>query len=104
MSVLLNPGLVDQVRLTGEFDAAACMNCGVCTAICPMGLGLLPRGLFHQVLMGREDALATHTETIFSCLLCRMCEECCPAGVHITENVRTLRRHVNRTRFGLKEA
>jgi Fe-S oxidoreductase len=30
-----------------------------------------------------------------------MCEENCPSGVHIAENVRTLRHHLNRTVFGL---
>jgi heterodisulfide reductase subunit C2 len=40
---------------------------------------------------------------VFSCLLCKMCEENCPAGVHIAENVRTLRHHIVRTGFGLGE-
>jgi heterodisulfide reductase subunit C len=50
-----------------------------------------------------EDKVKEQTESVFSCLLCKMCEENCPAGVHIAENVRTLRHHIVRTRFGLGE-
>jgi heterodisulfide reductase subunit C len=50
-----------------------------------------------------EDRVYAETETVFSCLLCKMCEENCPAGVHIAENVRSLRHHINRTVFGLGE-
>jgi len=50
-----------------------------------------------------EDRVHAATEPVFSCLLCRMCEENCPSGVHIAENVRTLRHHINRAVFGLKE-
>ena len=31
------------------------MNCGVCTATCPLGIDLLPRRLFRYVLLGLED-------------------------------------------------
>lgn len=95
MSAVVAPGLADELRRTGEFDAEACMNCGVCTAECPLGLDVLPRRLFRYVLLGLEDRVRAETETIYSCLLCRLCEESCPAGVHITENVRALRRHLN---------
>ena len=101
MTTTLNPDLTDDVRSIGPFDAAACMNCGVCTAVCPMGIDVLPRKLFHQVLLGMDDHLVEETEAVFSCLLCKMCEVNCPAGVHITENVRTLRRYINHTSFGL---
>ena len=50
--------------------------------------------------LNREHA---EIEPVFSCLLCKMCEENCPSGVHIAENLRTLRHHINRTVFGLKE-
>ena len=77
------------------------MNCGVCTAVCPLGLDLLPRRLFRYVVLGLEDRVLAETETVYSCLLCKACEESCPAGVHITENVRSLRHYLNRTAFGL---
>lgn len=101
MSTIVSAGLAERVREAGAFDAQACMNCGVCTAVCPLGIDLLPRRIFRYVELGMEDRVLAETETVYSCLLCRLCEESCPAGVHITENVRTLRHHLNRTLYGL---
>jgi heterodisulfide reductase subunit C len=95
----LQPGLVDEVRQDASFNASACMNCGVCTAICPMGLDHLPREIFRYVLLGMKDEVLAHQETVFSCLLCKLCEVNCPAGVHITENVRALRHYFDRNVF-----
>jgi heterodisulfide reductase subunit C len=95
----LDPGLVDEVRHGDTFNASACMNCGVCTAICPMGLDHLPREVFRYVLLGMRREVLSHQETVFSCLLCKLCEVNCPAGVHITENVRALRHYFDRTVF-----
>ena len=91
MSTVVDPGLADELRRLGEFDAEACMNCGVCTATCPLDLDLLPRRLFRYVLLGMDERVRAETPSVFACLLCRACEEACPAGVHITENVRILR-------------
>ena len=95
----LQPGLVDEVRQDASFNASACMNCGVCTAICPMSLDHLPREIFRYVLLGMKDEVLAHQETVFSCLLCKLCEVNCPAGVHITENVRALRHYFDRNVF-----
>ena len=96
------PGYVDRVREAGRFDAEACMNCGVCTATCPLGLDVLPRRLFRYVVLGLEDRVRAESESVYSCLLCGLCEENCPAGVHITENVRALRHHLNRSVYGME--
>jgi heterodisulfide reductase subunit C len=101
MTVVLNPELLADVAAVGDFDATACMNCGVCTAVCPMGLSALPRRVFHDVVIGREDEVLAQEEAVYSCLLCRLCEVSCPAGVHITQNVRTLRRYLNHRVHGL---
>jgi len=97
----VKPEFIDEIRTTETFNATACMNCGVCTAICPMGLELLPRQLFRYVVIGVEDKVLENQETIFSCLMCKMCEQNCPAGVRIAENVRTLRSYINRKVFRL---
>jgi heterodisulfide reductase subunit C2 len=97
LSAVVTSVLAERVRAAGSFDAEACMNCGVCTAACPLGLDVLPRRLFRYVELGLEDRVRAEAETVYSCLLCRLCEESCPAGVHITENVRTLRHYLNRS-------
>jgi heterodisulfide reductase subunit C len=99
MSVRLRSDLADRVWNSGELNAAACMNCGVCTATCPMGTEILPRRLFRYVLLGMEDRVLQETETIYSCLLCKLCEVNCPADVHIAENVRALRHFINKQAF-----
>ncbi len=95
---------VDRLAADPGFDARLCMNCGTCTALCPLGIELLPRRLFRYVLLGDEERVLANLETIYSCLLCRLCESNCTAGVHIAENVRTLRAEVNREVLGLAEA
>lgn len=94
MSAVVSRELADRLHELGAFDAEACMNCGVCTATCPLGVDLLPRRLFRYAVLGLEERVRAETETVFSCLLCRACESACPGGVHITENVRVLRRYL----------
>ncbi len=101
MTAVVGAELAEAVGRLGPFDAAACMNCGVCTAVCPMGIAWLPRRLQRAVVLGLEQEVVAATEPVYACLLCRLCEVSCPAGVHITENVRTLRRYLNRRVFGL---
>ena len=91
----------EALRHGNGFDAQACLNCGSCTALCPLGLEMMPRKLFRWALLGAREKVLEHTDTVYSCLLCKMCEENCPAGVHISENVRTLRVYLGREEFHL---
>ena len=95
---------LNQMKLGGDFNASACINCGSCTAVCPLGIELLPRRLFRYVLLGAKDKVLENTTGIYSCLLCKMCEENCPAGVRIAENVRLLRTYINREVYGLSRS
>jgi heterodisulfide reductase subunit C len=93
--------LSERIGKAERFNAFACMNCGVCTAICPMGIDILPRTLFRYMLLGMEDKVFKQREDIFSCLLCRLCESTCPAEVPITENIRFMRYYINKKLFRL---
>ncbi len=93
--------LAARVKETDEFNAEACYHCGTCTALCPMGYEVLPRKLFRDAMLGLEDQVKENIPQIYSCLLCRMCEENCPQDVHIAENVRALRKLINKEEFEL---
>jgi heterodisulfide reductase subunit C len=92
----VNPEFVKDLHLAKDFNAYACINCGSCTALCPMGIDLLPRQLFRYVLMGIEEKVVANITNIFSCLLCKMCEDNCPSDVRIAENVRVLRSYITK--------
>ena len=98
----VNTKFIDEFRKAGDFDATACMNCGTCTGLCPIGLDILPRQLFRYVMLGLEEKVLEQTETVFTCLLCKMCEENCPADVPIAENVRSVRAYINRVVHNLQ--
>ena len=98
----VNAAFLEEFGRTREFHAAACMNCGTCTGLCPIGLDILPRQLFRYVMLGLEEKVLEQTETVFTCLLCKMCEENCPADVPIAENVRSVRAYINRVVHNLQ--
>lgn len=102
MSATLQPDLAERVGMDPSFNPSACMNCGICTAVCPLGLRHLPREVFAYVVLGMEEEVLQHQEEVFSCLLCKLCEVSCPAGVHITENVRALRHYFDRNVFHIE--
>jgi heterodisulfide reductase subunit C len=79
----------------------ACINCGTCTAVCPLPREdvLLPRRILRLAHLGRHEEILERADAVFSCLLCRLCEETCPAGVSIPACVRFLRGYVNRARY-----
>ena len=97
----VNPEFIEKVKVSEQFNAEACMNCGVCCAICPMEIELLPRKIFRYASLGLEEKVLENTQNIYSCLLCKMCEANCPAEVHIAENVRFLRYYLNMNVFKL---
>jgi heterodisulfide reductase subunit C len=101
MMVKVSSELAAKLKESEEFNAEACFHCGTCTALCPLGYEIVPRKLFREVMLGLEDKVKESIPEIYSCLLCRMCEEFCPADVHIAENIRYLRKHFNNVSFNL---
>ncbi len=91
----------ETVAASNEFDAWACLNCGICSAVCPLGIDLMPRKVFRYAVLGLKEEVLEEAETIFQCLLCKLCEENCTANVHIAENVRFLRGYIDQEVYGL---
>jgi len=92
----INTKFAEQFENSGDFNAVACMNCGTCTGLCPIGLDVLPRQLFRYVLLGMEEKVLENIEPVFTCLLCGYCEENCPSGVKIADNILSVRNYFNK--------
>ena len=101
MMAKVSSKLAARLKESEEFNAEACYHCGTCTALCPLGYKIVPRKLFREVMLGLEERVKESIPDIYSCLLCRMCEEYCPAGVHIAGNMRYLRKYLNEKEFKL---
>ena len=100
--IKVSSDLAARMKNMEGFNASACFHCGTCSALCPLGYEVLPRKLFREVMFGLEDKVRASIPQIYSCLLCRMCEVNCPSGVHIAENIRSLRVLINEQEFDLK--
>ncbi len=88
--------------LVAETGVLNCLECGKCTASCPVARRdetFSPRRIIEKAL----DDLAEDIETdrlLWSCLTCRTCEQRCPSGVSYSEFVRGARAEAKR--LGLK--
>ncbi|MCK3685715.1 4Fe-4S dicluster domain-containing protein [Maribellus sp. YY47] len=76
----LNQRLKADVRL--EEGLQACMNCGICTAICPAAefYEYDPRSIAITVQSGNEEKIAAllQSDTIWYCGQCMSCKTRCP--------------------------
>ncbi len=80
----------------GAETISRCMQCGLCTGICPWRL--VPgdtsekfniRRMERMVQMGIEGF--EEEQALFACSTCSMCQSNCPRGVKIIDNVRAMR-------------
>ncbi len=71
----------------------ACIQCGTCSATCPLSIYMdfTPRRVIQLVREGfRNDAL--RSQTIWLCASCYACAVHCPQNIHITDVMYTLKR------------
>jgi heterodisulfide reductase subunit D len=85
--------------------AWACLDCGKCSAVCPITHWetrryASPRTLIEKSILGHTEEMMD--ETLFwSCLICKRCTELCPSDVHFIEFIREARSMArNYDRFG----
>ncbi|MBN1232938.1 MAG: hydrogenase iron-sulfur subunit [Candidatus Coatesbacteria bacterium] len=76
-----------------QTNAEYCLECGVCTGICPMSRinkSFSPRIIVEDCLLSLESEILS-SDIIWTCLTCKTCEEVCPSKVNFTDFIRQLR-------------
>ena len=93
--MLVNPGLLEEVKKYGAFDISACFNCGNCTAVCPLSKedASFPRRLIRAGQVGMEDKLVSAIEP-WHCYYCGECSQTCPREASPGEYMMALRRYL----------
>ena len=74
--------LAAQLLRLADTDVDRCIQCGRCSASCPMGdkMDLLPSRMVWELINGRgEDIMAAKSPWV--CLSCMACQQRCPKGV-----------------------
>ena len=90
-SVVIDDALWEElIALTGG-AAAACYQCGVCTAICPWGLAQEDTFSVRTLMRQAQLGLPTGSDNLWLCTTCAQCEAHCPRGVSIVDVFRGLR-------------
>ena len=89
--IVLNDDAWEQVMAATHGQAAACFQCGVCSATCPWGLvrpePVIIRHLVRQAQLGAPG----WTEALWLCTTCGQCSAQCPRGVDISSVILALR-------------
>ena len=95
MSFQINPDLTINLKKFGIQDAAACFNCGNCTAICELSTGKIPfpRKVIRYLQLGLKDKLAQSPEP-WLCYYCGDCTQTCPRQANPGEVMMGLRRYL----------
>lgn len=92
----VNPEFAVEISKYGAFDFTACMNCGNCTAVCPLAEeenSSFPRVLLRYSLLGMEKEIQT-SNAPWLCYYCGECSETCPRQSNPGEMMMSLRRYL----------
>ena len=95
MSTNVNPELLLDLKKFGVEDAAACFNCGNCTAVCSLSSEAVPfpRKVIRYLQLGLKDKLYASPEP-WMCYYCGDCSETCPRQANPGEVMMGLRRYL----------
>lgn len=80
---------VDFDELVSQTEVVNCLECGKCTASCPVARRdprFSPRLMIEKALEDLPGEIETDN-LLWSCLTCRTCEQRCPSGVRFCEFV-----------------
>ncbi|MEJ2166098.1 MAG: 4Fe-4S dicluster domain-containing protein [Desulfobacterales bacterium] len=95
MSSAVNPDLLLNLKKFGVTDAAACFNCGNCTAVCSLSSESVPfpRKPIRYLQLGLDAKLMQSPEP-WLCYYCGDCSETCPRQANPGEVMMGLRRYL----------
>lgn len=93
MSNRVVPGLRREVARFGGGDVTVCMNCGFCTATCPLSSesGNFPRRIIHLLQVGLPDRIEESLDP-WRCYYCGECSDSCPRDAIPGETMMAARR------------
>jgi ferredoxin len=92
----VDPNLHREIARFGGHDVDLCMNCGNCTAVCPLSEGSgtsFPRRIIHLLQVGRADTLVQRVDP-WLCYYCGECSESCPREANPAETMMAARRYL----------
>ena len=95
MASEVNINLLFELKHFGVQDAAACFNCGNCTAICALSTETapFPRKSIRYLQLGLQDKLLQSAEP-WLCYYCGECSQTCPRQANPGEVMMGLRRYL----------
>lgn len=85
--------MVDIAKLNKDTGVLSCLECGKCTAVCPvtrLGQEFSPRSMLSLVVTGAHDDLVADAR-IWDCLTCGQCQPRCPHGIDFSVFCRKIR-------------
>ncbi len=85
--------LYDEVAQFGARDMETCMQCGNCSASCPLSIGNdpFPRTIYRYLQLGLRDKLRS-SPVPWLCYYCGECNQDCPRGAEPAETMMAARR------------
>jgi heterodisulfide reductase subunit C len=89
----LNTEFSDSVTEAGGEKISVCLQCGTCTASCPINRfneTYNPRVILRAIFLGLKEKVFSNN-IIWLCASCYSCTERCPRGVRPTEIIRVIR-------------
>ena len=95
MSSAVNPDFLLNLKKFGVKDAAACFNCGNCTAVCSLSSEFVPfpRKTIRYLQLGLDSKLLQSPEP-WMCYYCGDCSDTCPRQANPGEVMMGLRRYL----------
>jgi ferredoxin len=89
----VDPQLHLDVARFGARDMDICMQCGICSASCPLSTGTetFPRKIYRYLQLGLRDKLL-QSPVPWLCYYCGECNKDCPRGAEPAETMMAVRR------------